>query len=264
MEELHFSQVLKNASIDKRKEYDRLYWMFYLCQIEGYGQKTTLREYFARDFIRIPFRGTCISLEDFDDTYGIHFEKEPQKDTDLISLCEYSYNLAKYYLEPGSMGCNIQLYIRQVERVIEAIGYMANEQDGITDFVPKDQTAIAVAEIVDPSLSYKVLEYNHHSMKGDLERKRTILLALADRLEPRRSELKNIDKTLESNLFFLLNRMNIRHNNVETDGKFVSNMNNEELENWYDETYQVCLLAFLELDNVERNVRIKELKEKNK
>lgn len=57
---------------------------------------------------------------------------------------------------------------------------MANTQNGVMDFVPKDQAAISVAEIIDPSLSYRVIEYNHYSMKGDLKRKRDILLALED------------------------------------------------------------------------------------
>ena len=37
-------------------------------------------------------------------------------------------------------------------------------------------------------------------------------------------------------------------------------MTDEELESWYDETYQMLLLSILELDNVERNKKVKELK----
>ena len=40
----------------------------------------------------------------------------------------------------------------------------------------------------------------------------------------------------------------------------VAKMSKDELENWYDETYQLCLLAFLELDNVERTKKVVELK----
>lgn len=264
MSRIPFSQVLKNAPVDIRKEYDRLYKMFHYSDFNT----TSLREWCDIYFEKFDFRNTCISLNDFDETNNFHFDAEPEEfDIDyLISFCEYSYNLV-YNLAVLHRDKSYQQsknYLAQVEKVIENIGYMASKQGNVTDFVPKDQAAISVAEIIDPNLSYKVIEYNHHSMKGDLERKKAILLALADKLEPKKSELENIDKTLKSNLFFLLNHMNIRHNNVETDGKFVANMNNEELENWYDETYQVCLLAFLELDNVERNVRIKELKEKNK
>ena len=38
-------------------------------------------------------------------------------------------------------------------------------------------------------------------------------------------------------------------------------MNDNELENWYDDAYQMSLLAFLELEYFERKDRIKKLKE---
>ena len=158
----------------------------------------------------------------------------------------------------------MQFYVQQVLKVIEAIGYMENTQDGITDFVPKDQAAISVAEIIDPTLSYRVIEYNHHSMKGDLDRKKAILIALADRLEPQRKKLKQINSSFEDDLFYLFNSVNIRHNNRDRDGKYyiplVETMKDDEIERWYDDTYQMCLLAFLELDHLERKSRVKQLK----
>ena len=59
--------------------------------------------------------------------------------------------------------------------------------------------------------------------------------------------------------------MNIRHNNVDPDLKgkykaYVARMPNDELEKWYDETYQMCLLAFLQLENLARKVEFDELK----
>ena len=37
-------------------------------------------------------------------------------------------------------------------------------------------------------------------------------------------------------------------------------MTEEEIEQWYDDTYQMCLLAFLELDHLDRKNRIDKLK----
>lgn len=39
-------------------------------------------------------------------------------------------------------------------------------------------------------------------------------------------------------------------------------MTKARLEKWYDELYQMMLLAFLLLDNVDRTASVKELKEK--
>ena len=157
-----------------------------------------------------------------------------------------------------------QFYLQQVKTVIEEIGYMETIEQNITLFVPKKQEAIAVSEIVAPEISYKVLEYNHYTMKGDIARKRETLRILADKLEPRRIELAAINKELANNVFFMFNNMNIRHNNcAEGDKnykKVVAKMSQDELESWYDETYQLCLLAFLELDNVERTKKVAELK----
>ena len=277
MERTPFSQVLKNASVDIRREYARLYLLFFKQNYSNESKgKITLKDVCANGFLNLPFRGTCISLSDFDDFYGYHFKEDPE-DFDLnylLSFCEYSYNLAiynqgfglhGYYM--GNMYQPVMFFINQVNDVIESIGYMANRSDkGITDFVPKDQSAIAVSEIVDPSLSYKVIEYNHRSMNGDLEKKKAVILALAEKLEPMQKKLRQINSSIESDLFYLLNNANLRHNNVEPGKKqnpSVAAMEKVELERWYDDTYQLCLLAFLELDNIERKKRIDELKKRN-
>ena len=42
--------------------------------------------------------------------------------------------------------------------------------------------------------------------------------------------------------------------------EYVKNLSDEELEEWYDETYQMLLLCFLEYENIERNKKINKLK----
>ena len=274
MSRIPFSQALKNAKVDPRREYDRLYSLFCLKKLsDAPGGNITIKDCCAFDFLKFPLRGTCISLEDFDKSHGYNFTKSlTDCDFDhLVSFCEYSYNLAvynqhSYYITRTVGSCDpIQLYMKQVLTVVEKVGYMPNVQNGVTDFVPKDQVAISVAEIIDPSLSYRVIEYNHHLMKGDLDRKKATLHALVNKLEPRRKELEDIDSNLETDLFFLFNNVNLRHNNVDPIGKnyapIVSAMDNDELEKWYDDAYQMCLLAFLELDHIERKNRVKQLKE---
>lgn len=273
MSRITFSQILQKAGTDIRREYDRLYSLFFLQPIPFYGRKDiTLRGILANSFLKYPFRGTCISLSDFDNYHGFHFEKEPNVFSIdyLVSFCEYSYNLVDYdtriNYQTRAMELNqaTRFYLHQVKMVIEVIGYKENKQDGITDFVPKDQAAISVAEIIDPNLSYRVIEYNHHSMKGDLERKKAILLVLADKLEPQRPKLKQINASLESDLSLLLNNINVRHNNKEP-GKnykpYVASMKDEDIEKWYDDLYQMILLAFLELDHLDRKGRIDQLED---
>lgn len=273
MSRIPLSQVLKNARIDIHREYDRLYNLFCLKKIDAYtDNQTTLMLFCYENFLSFPFRKTCISLDDFETTFGYHFEEYPPAfNLDyLVSFCEYTYNLIclirqnSINYRTNELNNALWFFTKQVETVVEAIGYMPNTQGDITDFVPKDQAAISVAEIVEPELSYKVIEYNHHSMKGDLERKKAILVALGRKLEPKRGKLKQINDSLESNIFMLLNNMNVRHNNKEPGKKYkkyVAEMEDEELEQWYDDLYQMILLAFLELDHLDRKGRLEQLNE---
>lgn len=113
----------------------------------------------------------------------------------------------------------------------------------------------------------RIIQYNHRLLKGNINAKKSILLKLASELEPRRKELQELDKDLTSNIFFMLNNMNIRHNNQNINEpskykKYVAEIDNQHLEDWYDELYQMMLLALLLLDNIERQKSIDELKEK--
>ena len=124
--------------------------------------------------------------------------------------------------------------------------------------------ATAVAEIVDADLSYKVLRYNHYMLKGDLMSKKDILLALGADLEPKRKQIEAIDTDLEDGIFYILNNLNLRHNNT-TEGdrhykQAVAEMDSAALEVWYDELYQMMLLAYLQMDQLARNAKVKALK----
>lgn len=266
-----FAQVLQDADVDIKREYDRLYNSFYIQKTQdSYGNVGTLSDFCGMVFINMPFRGTCLTLDDFDEFYDFHFEKVPSNFSIdyLITFCEYTYNLILYAnIETGFMFMSPkQLYIQQVMKVVDIIGYMGTQKNGVTIFAPKSEAAIEVAKILPDNLSYKVIEYNHHSLKGDLEGKKAIILLLADKLEGSKDKLGQTNNTLKTNVFFAFNNLNIRHNNCDIESKhykeYIANMDKRDLEIWYDETYQLCLLAFLELNNVERTKKFDELKKK--
>ena len=102
------------------------------------------------------------------------------------------------------------------------------------------------------------------AMKGDLERKKAILVTLGDKLEPQRDKLEKVNDHLKKDIFCLLNNLNLRHNNTDPGSNYrpyVASMKDEELEQWYDDLYQMILLAFLELDHLDRKGRIEQLNE---
>lgn len=74
-----------------------------------------------------------------------------------------------------SFNASYQIYLQQIFRVVEKTGYMYSQnKQGITIFIPKLPEAISVAEIVETEISYKVIEYNHHLLQGDIEGKKEI------------------------------------------------------------------------------------------
>lgn len=269
----NFAQMLKDADIDIKVEYQKLYGMLYdrSIQVSSMNRISAYDELSER-FNGFYFRGTCLTMDEFNDLHGFHFEKEPDgfNIDHLISLCEYIYNmLIGYQNIQGSYGygmtsmmpmpINIQFYMMQIMQIIERIGYMQAMEDGYTIFVEKSPAAIAVAEseLIPENLSYKLISYNHYAMKGNLEEKKAVLLQLALILEAKRNDLEKADRTLETNLFYIFNNLNIRHNNINPDLKgkykaYVARMSNDDLERWYDEAYQMCLLAFLQLENINR------------
>lgn len=261
-----FAEVLKNGKVDIADEFLRLYVLFY--KPNEYGDKSDRSIYWCinRNFKAVPFRGTCLTLDDFDNHYGFDFDVDTYDITTdlLVDFCEYLTNLCNCSFQMplhlyGADSQDVFFLLNQIELVIDKIGYTKAREDGHTIYVEKDPAAIAAAEIVPENLSYKVIEYNHHSMRGDLAAKKETLLKLANAFEPIRASLKGINKSLESDISYGLNNLNIRHNNCETVNKhykqIVAKMPDDELEVLYDDLYQMMLLAFLECENIDRSKR---------
>ncbi len=275
MERIPFPQRLKNANDDYYTEYTRLYFLFYIQKIQFISNTNiTLKDFCNFSFKKLPFRETCLTLSDFDKTRGFCFEKIPQNfNLDyLLDFCEYTYNLIFFSQRYNTVLITLNLnnvindYIHQLTAVIEKIGYMKSVKDNLFFFVQKDQVVIAAAEKVDPNLSPRLFEFNHRSLKGNLERKWEILLAIHHDLEPqlKNHRIKQFNSSLEDNLSSFFNNLDLRHNNVDQNGgnyykPFVANMKKEEIEHWYDTIYQMCLLAFLGLDYLDHKDKFEQL-----
>lgn len=258
--------ILKSNKIDIKREYSRLFELYYY----NYGifdfalEEHTIDSIVQKKFTSL-YRGLigrCISLEDFNHTYNYNFVEYPN-DFDIdyfINFCEYTYNFSNAILGQIQYGTqNIHGYLYNVKECMEELGYILFQKEGIYCFAIKSVEAIAVAEIVPDNISYKVLEYNHHKLNGDIVTKKSILFEFAREIEPKRKDLNNVNKNLSDTLFQLLNKF-IRHNNDKNE--FIANMTTKELEETYDDIYQLWLLAILEIDNVERKQKMKDLLKK--
>lgn len=259
-------------------ELDRMHRLFEekatLCTHSRYYSLYDYIKY--RGFSTWSNRGRCVDLNDFlslldYDRLWCGAKTDVQ---DLFTLIEIIYNF--WYIADRKAGASygsgdsvrdFRLLKKIMDDCLAHYNYKGEyfrdlEQLIVIEDKPE---ATAVAEIVDTDLSYKVLRYNHYMLKGDLQAKKDILLALGTDLEPKRGQIKAIDKTLEDGIFYILNNLNLRHNNkAEGDKHYkqaVAEMDSATLENWYDELYQMMLLAYLQLDQLARNTKVKELKQ---
>lgn len=241
------------------------------------GTPTSIVKYVDRNlFKKWKARGTCICTDNLLDILNISEipdEDELLEDSEFIfRYCEYAANivllLKQKILHCDTLGDNADAILKNIQLFLGWYNYEVKyyEEKEKALVVPKDASATAVAEILDSSLAYSVIEYNHYLLKGDIEKKKAILLALGNEIEPKRSEIESLNKQLASDIFFMLNNLDIRHNNRQKGDKHykekIARMRLSTLEKWYDELYQMMLLAILLLDNTERTNKINELKTK--
>ena len=247
--------------VDISVQLEKLEELLYEASIKGASLEEIVDEYCIRDW---KYRGRCTNCDEIRERLVITYEDIKlyyRNQNTVLNYLEYLANLiwlcnTKYLRGQEDFDAKYQYLQENVKGLIEDMGYEAKivESEERVLLVEKSAAATAVAEISPLELSNKIIEYNHFLLKGNIEEKRKILLALADKFEPVKNDLKKVDSILEDNISYLLNKMNIRHNNKEGKGasEYVANLSDEELETWYDETYQMLLLSILELDNIER------------
>ena len=250
-----FADMTEIKKISVSDEYRRLIEWFY----QGINDEDPLCCVAEEDFQEYPFRDTCTTLDDYDNTFGFIFPKAI-KDSDLATLlifCEYARNILDYSSKHSPWSGDVKAFFRNIKLIMEKISYKEYLcESGKIIYIPDSAEVSEVSAVVPPALSGKINEYNHRSNKGNLNEKLIILKLMADDIEPQRKELRNVNGTLESNLFQMLQKF-VRHNNSEN--QHIAHMTPQEIEAAYDDIYQMWLLAKLELRNVERSNRIKAL-----
>lgn len=190
---------------------------------------------------------------------------------DFFDYCEMIINMIVLLPEEeaGYHENNVNEIIRLIDYDLNSLNHKIRKIDDKYLIIQKDATVSEVVDIVEVSLAKIILEYNHYLLKGDLEKKKNILVKIANALEPQKSEIKAINYQLFKDYFYLINNMDIRHNNCDSSdtsnyNAYFDKLTIEEKEEWYDEIYQMSLLIFLLLENRNRTKKISDLKSKYK
>ena len=240
--------------------------------LHGYSIEDSIEHYF-KDW---KYNANYLSFKELRDQLGFPFVRDGYYDlpsgiikdvNDFFDYCEMIINMIVLLPEEEAEyhGKNVNEIIRLIDYDLDFLNHRIRKIDDKYLIIQKDATASEVVDIVEDSLAKIILEYNHYLLKGDLEKKKNILIKIANALEPLKGEIKATNYQLYKDYFYLINNMDIRHNNCDSSdtsnyNAYFDKLTIKEKEEWYDEIYQMGLLIFLLLENKEKSTKIANIK----
>ena len=258
MERKNIFQIL-NDKYDIKEEIGKIDFLFNNAALLGYStnyqQGQCNVEAAVQDILLYNWkqRGSCLSCEEIRKKLGIDLTKSEQND--ILTRLEYYLNIinlanTKLTYPNCQKTQQFAMLEKNIEILLDHLNYecLSLKEDEKIVLIPKNPAATSVAEISTKNTAIAILMYNHASLKGDLNQKQNLLLKIY--LEYEKLLQKGIDGFSE---YFdktrgLVNKLNIKHNNE----KEIENLDNKQLEEWYDELYQLLLFCVLIKDNVKR------------
>ena len=271
----HFYESMERK-INFQREYNKLEELITCEEIYTHSGKYSINTWIEINFRAWKKKKNYISFAELRDHLGFNVYKNydgfsfQASNIDInryLLFCEMIFNIS---IDLGIMESEFQEQFNDVIGLVSAnlelLGLEWKTVSGEMIIVEKNAAAIEAATI-EPTLADAITEYNQYLLKGNLGRKKELLFNLIRGLEPYRNELKNSYKGLSDDFFFLANKLDIRHNNVNPADKsdyyeIVANLSCVELEEWYDLIYEQGLILILLLHQKERTERISVFKRK--
>ena len=278
---------IKNYKTNLQEFFSDGYKKYY--PVEKKGQHVTFEEKFTVIYQRFTSVDCLYTVFEFildlyseiinKDKFAINYvtSKELEEIDDYSDYTPETEEQFEIWAEVRDHTSLMDQYDKLRERILYSLDKTNHEwktlQDDNIIIVEKNVYASEVSQIVSETNiedAIKVLEYNHFSNKGNIQRKKEILISLANYLEPLRDELNAFEELKEvmkvngkkiiavEQLFGMYNNLGLRHNN---DKQYHLNMNDEELEQWYDDIYTSTLFVILSLDEARILSKLKNLRE---
>ncbi len=269
--------LMNDKEIDVRREYIRIHKLFEEDDFFIKYGHLSICEYIDKYFFKKwEKRGRYLSINDMFISLNIRDRMDLKENTieNLLIYIEAIINLIRVsdieVLTKDDEDYQYcvwdvkELLDENINGLLEDLNYEIKElSDEQLVIVEKDIVLSAVAE-TNKNVANKVIEYRRFILKGKIEQKRDILNLLANEIEG----LKPIFKgTTYSNYMddvqFMLNNLNIRHNNLSGKYKkeYVSNLSKNKLEKLYDQLFDMILGVFVIDKYLKYKNDIDELKE---
>ena len=131
--------------------------------------------------------------------------------------------------------------IENIKILLENLNFrrQLNKENNTIIYIKRDCDTDSVLSIIEneDDLRLALLEYNDFRIENNIIEKRMILKKLGDYLEPKRKEFNSINRPLTDDIFFMLNKFYIRHNNssnitFDSDADYIK---------WYDKLFKMII-----------------------
>lgn len=272
---MHLHELLKMSIQDYELERKRIEKLFehtdFVCRY-SYTNYDSLKQFLANRFLGSRLQGTALNIKDFFSSNAKEWSHASLES--LLLYCEVVYGFIAEFHDhikavDGANNLAVQI-LHNIAIILDKTGYETRKtKDNFWEIVKKDALASAVIEdLSDADAAMAVLDYNHFGMKGNVAKKRELLVAIGRCVEPLTDdvEMKGAHFELVDDVRFCLNNLHIRHNNEE--GKFAKDwlekMSVEELESWHDKAYRTMLLLIEEHKHLGTHRQIDALKKQAK
>ena len=268
---MNIFEILAKRNIRPTDEFRRLVKLFNIQWEENLYEKQSLKEYISCCFFVLPIRQSFLTIDEVLTELGIA-EKTPYgvEWNILFRYCEFLKNLmlqADFFIKKNEHATStVKVITDNINIILEKTNHewgQIKEGYVIVDKNPATTEAIECLENNKADLALNMIEYNRVLLKGNLTRKREILVALADYTEPMNNDFKGTQyAALYSDSRYLVNAIDIRHNNSGKGDlpEKAKSWTSQEKEDWYDKTYQVLLTVILARKHIDVSKEIQDLK----
>ena len=269
---IHLHDILGKKVDNFAKEIERLTTLF--SGTEFYDRwdrnRYTLMMMCDSPFRMSPMRDTAVDIRDFLLQHE-HYWKESTCDG-LLTYCEVLANILAVSESAIGRSSEAVLLKNQIEDnifvLLEKLGYeMVEDRAGRLVVSRKDAAVSDVVENLDDRhLALTLLEYNRHSLEGNIDRKRELLNTISLAVEPiiKDKAMRCKCPDVFDDVGFALNMLNIRHNNAEgaNEQKVFKAMSQETVEQAYDDLYSLMVVLLKVGQLQEGHARMKVLRDK--
>lgn len=269
----NYFDILNQMEFDPQRELKNLVDLLKMENNLGRGYYTTINSAISDNFLDYPNRSTFTSYSQMIEVIISNiYDTTEQLFVFSELLVDIFNNLVGKFTEKECQF--IQVIFDNITRFLELSNHeLITLENGDKIIVEKNVYASEVSQIISETNiqdAIKVLEYNHFANKGNIQRKKEILIALANYLEPFRRELNNSEELKDimkvnnqkviafEKLFEMYNNFGLRHNN---SNQYHLDLTDDELEQWYDDIYTSTLFVILSMDESRILSKLKTLRE---